>query len=157
MSADILELQGRVSRLEAALRRSRWTALIVAAVIATVAVLVARAGSTVSAGTYLLTADGVNRASLTAGEAGTPALAFYDAAGRVRLNLSMRQDGSPDITLSDVDGRIRAALRLSESGIPYIFFTDPAGDIRAALGVPPDGLPSLVLLGDEGTVRYMTP
>ncbi len=155
--SDAVEVSVRLARLEAAHGRLRLLAAGLGVAVVLLGVVLPMTRRTVSAGNYLLTADGQTRASLTMTPAGGPALALYDGEGRIRISLSMRQDGSPDITLTDDAGRIRAALAVGREGVPNLYLTDDFGGVRAALGVPSDGLPALVLLGESGQVRYMTP
>ena len=131
-----IDVQARLDRLEASLRRTRFTltAVILAALL------------TLAGGSLLATASSD---TITA-----RAFRLTDAQGRVRALLGMTPDG-PGLSLLDEQGEVRAGLSVNSDG-PGLVFADEQGKVRAGLAVH-QGREGLTLRNAAGRSTFSAP
>ena len=187
-----LDLEARVSRLERHVGRWKLVAALGPVALA-VAVLTgpgvparakgldewaARPGlapAVVEAQRFVLSdASGRVRATLGAGEDGTPSLTFVDADGEARAALGPRYlflagddgvtavkllvnpGGTPALRMEKA-GRLRAVLGMTADGTLALGFYGRDGKGRALLDVAADGSPGLTLFHTSGRVAWSAP
>ena len=112
-----IDVQARLDRLEASLRRTRFTltAVILAALLTLAggSLLATASSDTITARAFRLTdAQGRVRALLHATPAG-PALALHNEQGKTRAMLTVTPDG-PGLGFFDEQGKLRAMLTVHQ-------------------------------------------
>lgn len=166
--ARSLELETRLTRLEAEVRRWRRLAVLgpLALVVATVTGLALPAiggrpadspvvrptalGDVVEARRFVLRdAEGRPRATLAVADDGIPRLSFVDADGETRAALGPRH-----LYLAAEDGMAAIKLFVNQGGTPALRL-EQGGRLRAVLGMTADGTLALGFYGQDGKGRAL--